>query len=166
MACNSRSVVMDWLDFLVGFCSEYGYLGMGVLAFLSGSVLPVTSEVLLVFFLSVGLNAFVLTLVAALGNSLGGVVCFLFGRLANKERVIKMFKITPRRMERADKIISRYGYWAALISFVPVLGETLLVLLGIMRVPLWKMAAVMSVGKFIRYGFITLSYLGIMQAVG
>ena len=55
---------MDWL---VSFFSEYGYVGMGVLAFLSGSVVPITSEVLLCFFLGIGLNSVLLTLVAAFG---------------------------------------------------------------------------------------------------
>lgn len=141
--------------------SEYGYLGMGVLAFLSGSIVPITSEVLLLFFLGVGLNAVTLTAVATLGNTLGGVTCFFIGMLANKEKVFKMFKITPRRMQRADKIVQRYGYWAAAISFVPVLGETLLVALGIMRVSWWKVALVMAVGKLVRYSFITISYLGV-----
>lgn len=138
---------------------------MGVLAFLSGSIVPITSEVLLVLFLSLGLNAVWLTLVATFGNTLGGVTCYFVGMLADKERVVKMFKITPRRMQRADRIIQKYGYWAALISFVPVIGETLLVLLGIMRVSWWKVAIVMAVGKLIRYGFITMSYAGVMQAV-
>lgn len=154
------------MDYIVNFFSEYGYWGMGVLAFLSGSVVPITSEVLLVLFLGLGLNALSLTLVAALGNTLGGVTCYFLGRLADKERAMKMFKITPRRLQRADKIIQKYGYWAALISFVPILGETLLVLLGIMRVSWWKVAVVMAMGKLIRYSFITLSYTGVMHAMG
>lgn len=162
MAFNSLVVSMDSI---VAFFSEYGYWGMGVLAFLSGSVVPITSEVLLVLFLSLGLNAVALTLVATLGNTLGGVTCYFVGMLANKERVVKMFKMTPRRMQRADKIIQKYGYWAALISFVPILGETLLVLLGVMRVSWWKVAIVMALGKLIRYGFITISYTGVMQAM-
>ena len=158
MAFYSRVVPMDWL---VSFFSDYGYVGMGVLAFLSGSVVPITSEVLLCFFLGIGLNSVLLTLVAAFGNTLGGITCFFVGMLADKEKVLKTFKITPRRLQRADKIIQKYGYWAAFISFVPVLGETLLVLLGIMRVSWWKVAIVMAVGKLVRYAFITLSYLGV-----
>lgn len=163
MACNGPSLPMDCI---IGFFSEYGYWGMGILAFLSGSVVPITSEVLLVLFLSLGLNAVALTLVATVGNTFGGVTCYFLGMLANKERALKMFKITPRRMQRADRIIQKYGYWAALISFVPVLGETLLVLLGIMRVAWWKVALVMALGKLIRYSFITISYTSVMQAIG
>ncbi len=151
---------MEWL---IQFFSEYGYLGMGMLAFLSGSIVPITSEVLLVFFLSIGLNAVLLTLVAAFGNTLGGVTCFLTGMIADKEKVLKRFKITPRRMQRADRIIQKYGYWAALISFVPVLGETLLVMLGVMRVSWWKVVLVMALGKLVRYAFITFSYAGVVH---
>ena len=154
---------MDWL---INLMSEYGYWGMGVLAFLSGSIVPITSEVLLVFFLSVGLNAVALTLVASFGNTLGGITCFFMGRIVSKERAVEFFKITPRRMQRADRIIQRYGYWAAAISFVPVIGETLLVMLGVMRVSWWRVAIVMAVGKLIRYAFITFSYTGVMQLLG
>lgn len=153
---------MDWL---IQMFADYGYWGMGLLAFLSGSIVPITSEVLLVFFLSLGLNAVWLTLVATFGNTLGGVTCFLVGMLADKEKVLKMFKITPRRMSRADRIIQKYGYWAAAISFVPVIGETLLVMLGIMRVSWWKVALVMAAGKLVRYTFITISYTGVMQLI-
>lgn len=156
-------MLMDWV---INIFSEYGYWGMGFLAFLSGSIVPITSEVLLVFFLGIGLSPVYLTLVATLGNTLGGFCCYLMGMLADKDKVFKMFKITPRRMQRADKIIQKYGYWAALISFVPVLGETLLVLLGVMRVSWWKMALVMAVGKLVRYAFITLSYTSIAQLMG
>lgn len=154
---------MDWL---INLMSEYGYWGMGVLAFLSGSIVPITSEVLLVFFLSVGLNAVALTLVASFGNTLGGITCFFMGRIVSKERAVAFFKITPRRMQRADRIIQRYGYWAAAISFVPVIGETLLVMLGVMRVSWWRVAIVMAVGKLIRYAFIAFSYTGVMQLLG
>ena len=154
---------MDWL---INLMSEYGYWGMGVLAFLSGSIVPITSEVLLVFFLSVGLNAVALTLVASFGNTLGGITCFFMGRIVSKERAVAFFKRTPRRMQRADRIIQRYGYWAAAISFVPVIGETLLVMLGVMRVSWWRVAIVMAVGKLIRYAFITFSYTGVMQLLG
>ena len=162
MAAYSLVVFMDWL---IQMFADYGYLGMGLLAFLSGSIVPITSEVLLVFFLSLGLNAVWLTLVATFGNTLGGVTCFLVGMLADKEKVLKMFKITPRRMSRADRIIQKYGYWAAAISFVPVIGETLLVMLGIMRVSWWKVALVMAAGKLVRYTFITISYTGVMQLI-
>lgn len=143
------------------FFKDYGYLGMGILSFLSGTVVPITSEVLLVFFLNLGLNAIGITLVATLGNTLGGVTCFLMGYLTTKEKAQKFFKISDKKMKRADKLILKYGFWAASVSFVPIFGEALLVTLGVMRVDKYKVIAVMAAGKLVRYMLITASYTGL-----
>jgi membrane protein YqaA with SNARE-associated domain len=143
------------------FFKDYGYLGMGILSFLSGTVVPITSEVLLVFFLNLGLNAIGITLVATLGNTLGGVTCFLMGYLTTKEKAQKFFKISDKKMKRADKLIQKYGFWAASVSFVPIFGEALLVTLGVMRVDKYKVIAVMAAGKLVRYMLITASYTGL-----
>lgn len=149
------------VETLIDFFKDYGYWGMGILSFLSGSIIPITSEVLLVFFLNLGLDAVGLTLVATLGNTLGGVTCFMLGYLTNKERVKKIFKISDKRMKRADIMIQKYGYWTAAISFVPAIGEVLLVVLGIMRVSRFKVITIMAIGKLVRYAFITASYVGV-----
>ena len=151
------------LEIFIEFLKNYGYWGMGILSFLAGSVIPVTSEVLLIFFLSIGLNAMGLTLAATLGNSLGGFTCFIMGYLTNKERVQRFFKIDDKNMNKANSIIQKYGFWSAALSFVPLIGETLLIALGVMRVNKYKIIVVMTIGKFIRYAFITLSYTGVAE---
>ncbi len=151
---------------IVEFLKDYGYLGMGIIAFLAGTVVPITSEVVLIFFINIGLSAIGVTLAATVGNTIGGITCFMLGYLTNKERVMTLFKIPPRRMNRADKLIQKYGYWTAGISFVPVIGEVLLVTLGVMRVNKYKVIAVMAVGKLLRYAFIALSYTGVASFLG
>ena len=148
---------------LIEFFKDYGYWGMGILSFLSGSVVPIASEVLLLFFLNLGLNAVWLTLAATLGNNLGGITCFMIGYLTNKATVQRLFRISDRRMKRADMMIQKYGYWTAALSFVPVIGEALLVALGIMRVDKYKVMSVMAIGKFIRYILIVASYYGVVN---
>ena len=148
-------------DCLIEFSKDYGYWGMAFISFLAGTVVPITSEVVLVFFLNLGLNPMLLTLSATAGNTLGGISCFLMGYLTNKERVQKFFKIPDRRMKRADKMIQKYGYWTSSISFVPVIGEVLLVSLGVMRVNKYKVVGVMALGKLVRYAFIAASYYGL-----
>lgn len=148
---------------LIEFFKDYGYWGMGILSFLSGSIVPIASEVLLVFFLNLGLNAVLLTLVATLGNTLGGITCFMIGYLTNKATVQRLFRISDRRMKRADMMIQKYGFWTAALSFVPVIGEALLVALGIMRVDKYKVMSVMAFGKFVRYVLIVASYYGVLN---
>ena len=148
---------------LIDFFKDYGYWGMGVLSFLSGSIVPIASEVLLVFFLDLGLNVVWLTLVATFGNTIGGVTCFMIGYLTNKATVQKLFRISDKRMTRADLMIQKYGFWTASLSFVPMIGEALLVALGVMRVDKYKVIAVMAFGKFVRYVLVVASYYGVLN---
>ena len=148
---------------LIDFFKDYGYWGMGVLSFLSGSIVPIASEVLLLFFLGIGMNAMLLVIVATIGNTLGGITCFLMGYLADKDMVGRLFRIPEKRMRRADELIQKYGYWTAALSFLPALGEVILVALGIMRVNKYKVIAVMALGKFLRYAFVALSFYGVAR---
>jgi membrane protein YqaA with SNARE-associated domain len=151
------------MDFLVEFLSAYGYLGMGVMAFLSGSVLPLTSEVLMILLLGMGLNSFPLVLVSTLGNTIGGVTCFYTGRIVQKETVQRLFKVSDRRMRQADRLIQRYGFWASFFSFVPLIGTAILLTLGVMRVSWWRVTLVMMFGKFLRYLLVAISYTGFTE---
>ena len=153
-------------DVIIEFLKDYGYLGMGIMAFLAGTVVPITSEVLLVFFLGIGLNAVGLTLAATIGNTLGGVTCFMIGYLTTKEKVQKFFKVPDRRMKRADMLIQKYGYWTAAFSFLPVLGEVFLLSLGIMRVNRFKVISLMALGKLFRYSLVVISAIGISKFFG
>lgn len=153
-------------DLIIEFLKDYGYLGMGIMAFLAGTVVPITSEVLLVFFLGIGLNAVGLTLAATIGNTLGGVTCFMIGYLTTKEKVQKFFKVPDRRMKRADMLIHKYGYWTAAFSFLPVLGEVFLLSLGIMRVNRFKVISLMALGKLFRYSLVVISAIGISKFFG
>ena len=151
------------VEVLIDFLQDYGYLGMLLLSFLSGSVIPIASEALFVVLLGVGLNAMWLIVVATVGNTLGGITCFMLGYLTDKQTVQRVFSISDKKMERADSLIQKYGYWAAVLSFMPIIGEAILVALGIMRVDKYKVAIVMAIGKFARYAFVAVSYYGISR---
>lgn len=151
------------MDCLVDFLSGYGYLGMGIGAFIAGSVLPMASEVLLVLFLSMGLSPFWLLVWATIGNTIGGFSCYYMARLANREWVERFFKVSPRQMARADRVVQKIGVWAAFFSFVPLLGTAILLLLGFMRVSPMKISATMTAGKLVRYLVVILSYTGVLE---
>ena len=148
------------LDLIVRFFSEYGYLGMGLMAFLSGSVLPLTSEVLLMLLLGMGLNSMGLVVVSTIGNTIGGITCFYTGRIVKKEKVGRLFRVPEKRMRQADRIIQKYGFWASFLSFVPLVGTAILLTLGMLRVNPVKVTLVMMLGKFLRYLLVAASYTG------
>ena len=148
------------LDLIVRFFSEYGYLGMGVMAFLSGSVLPLTSEVLMILLMEMGLNSLGLVVVSTIGNTIGGATCFYTGRIVKKESVGRLFKVSEKRMRQADRIIQKYGFWASFLSFVPLIGTAILLTLGMMRVNWFNVTVVMMLGQFLRYLLVAFSYTG------
>lgn len=152
---------MEWV---IDICRDYGYWGMWAISFLSGSILPFTSDVLLLFFLGIGLNPVLLVIVSTIGNTMGGMTCFFMGGMAKKGWLSKFFKVSPEKAEKADVYIQKYGYWAAFFSFLAIVGEAIVILLGNMRVSWWRVLLVMILGKFVRYVVLALSYEGVKMA--
>ena len=92
----------------------YGPWGMFLSAFLAGSVLPFSSEVVMLALLAVGINPLVLFVAASAGNTLGGVTCYYVGRVASPEWLQRVFRIKDEHMQRARALVSR---WGALMGF-------------------------------------------------
>lgn len=147
------------------FCRDYGYFGMCFISFLSGTVFPFSSDVLLVFFLGVGLNRPLLLLSATVGNTLGSLTCYYLGGVAKQGWLSKYFKVSQEKAQKAGVYIRKYGYWAAFFSFLPIVGEAIVIVLGNMRVSWWKVLVAMVIGKFLRYLVIILSYEGVAGVI-
>ena len=69
----------QFLDLL----TNYGPWGMFIAAFLAGSILPFSSEAVMVALLAAGISPWILLLYASVGNSLGGITCYYIGRTSN-----------------------------------------------------------------------------------
>jgi membrane protein YqaA with SNARE-associated domain len=80
--------------------------------------------------------------------------------------VQRFFKVSDKKMKRAEILIQKYGYWTAAFSFLPVLGEVFLLSLGVMRASRLKVILLMAIGKIIRYAFVTISTIGIAKYFG
>lgn len=145
------------LDILV----NYGPWGMFIAAFLAGSILPFSSETVMIALLAVGLNPWALLFYASVGNSLGGISCYYIGRLTTPEKVQRIFRIKPQNMERARKLVQRWGPLMGLFCWLPFLGDAILVTLGIMRSNPLLTNIMMILGRTLRYATVLLSALGI-----
>jgi membrane protein YqaA with SNARE-associated domain len=112
-------------------------------AFISATVLPANSEIVLVAVLKAHPDRAVAALaLATLGNTLGGLTTFGLGRLV------------PQRKEHAPRLIAmlrRYGAWALLLSWVPIVGDALCAAAGWLRVPFAASLAAIAFGKLARY---------------
>ena len=59
--------------------AEFGYWGLFFVSFGAATVLPISSEFLLLSFLYAGLDGVLCVSIAALGNWLGGMFTYLLG---------------------------------------------------------------------------------------
>ena len=132
---------------------ELGYIGLFLACFVSATILPFTSEGILILFLINGYDPFICLLIATLGNTIGGITNYLIGMLGNPKNIEKRFK-NPEKFHRTSLQISKYGYWLALISWTPIIGDPLTILLGFFRVKFIPTLVLMTFGKLLRYAVI------------
>lgn len=142
---------------------SYGPWGMFLSAFLAGSILPFSSEAIMVALLALGGSPWLLLLTASAGNTLGGVSCYCVGRIASPEWLQRTFRIKDKHMQRARTLVSRWGAWMGFLCWVPVLGDAILVTLGIMRSHPLATNVTMLVGRTLRYAVVLLSALGVAK---
>jgi len=118
-------------------------------SFLSATLLPGNSEILLVGLLTAGSASPLLLVVAAsFGNTLGGITNIIIGRL--------LPKLKPQRgLDTALGWLNRFGPAALLLSWLPVVGDVLCVLAGWLRMPWGPVVFFLLVGKTVRYVVLT-----------
>lgn len=151
------------MEEFIRFCVEYGYVGMIISAFIAGSVVPFSSEAVILSLMAMGLNVGGLLVCATIGNVLGGMTCYGVGMLGKTEWIARIFRIKPEKMEKAEKFVRGKGSWAAFWAFLPFIGSAVVIALGIMRANVYVTVLSMSLGKLLRYILVILSAEGILS---
>lgn len=121
-------------------------------AFAAASLLPAQSEALLAALLLARNQAvWALLTVASLGNVLGSVLNWLIGRSVERYRDRRWFPVTPARLVQAQDLYARIGHWSLLLSWLPIIGDPLTLIAGVMREPLWRFVLLVALAKTGRY---------------
>jgi membrane protein YqaA with SNARE-associated domain len=131
--------------------ATYGYWGLFLSAFLAGSIIPFSAELLIGILLYQGFPLIPLVLVATLGNWMGGYTAFFMGYYTRWDLIKKYFKISPDKIEAfkwKDKFSTEI---LALFCWIPILGSLILISLGLMRSSIIKTGVFMFIGRFARY---------------
>ena len=120
-------------------------------AFLAATILPFYSEVLLYALLREGGDPLLLVVVATLGNTLGAVVNWVLGLYLLHFQDRRWFYFSREQIAAAQKWYQRYGFWSLLFAWLPVGGDALTLIAGIMKVRLWLFLLLVGTGKALRY---------------
>ncbi|WP_017735723.1 YqaA family protein [Pseudomonas sp. CBZ-4] len=129
-----------------------GYLGLFLAAFGAATLLPLQSEAVLVGLLLSGHYSLWLLLgVATLGNVLGSLVNWWLGRWVEHFKGRRWFPVSDRQLDKARRHYQRWGHWTLLLSWLPIIGDPLTLVAGVMREPLWRFLLLVTVAKSLRY---------------
>ncbi|MBX4868565.1 YqaA family protein [Rhizobium bangladeshense] len=128
------------------------YLGLFATAFGAATILPMQSEAVLVgLLLSEKFTAFWLVVVASIGNVLGALANWLLGRGIERFREKRWFPVGPVALDRAQLWYRRFGKWSLLGSWLPIVGDPITVVAGLLREPLSTFLLLVTVAKVGRY---------------
>ena len=119
-------------------------------AFTSATLLPGTSEVALAAVVALGTEPnWIPVVVATAGNSLGGLSTFWVGWWIHGS-VIRL-NSAHRNHPTTLRILNRFGPVSLAFSWVPVIGDGLVLAAGFLRIPGWPCFFWMVLGKAARY---------------
>jgi len=128
------------------------YLSVFISAFLAATILPAQSEAILAYQLSVSPGALAgLVTMATVGNVLGAMVNWALGRFLTHHRERPWFPVQPHRLRKAEQQYRKYGRFSLLLSWVPVIGDPITVVAGLLREPLWSFVLLVTMAKGARY---------------
>ena len=130
------------------------YLGLFVSAVTSATLLPGTSEILMLGLLTQGFDLWSLWLVATAGNVTGSTFNWWLGRFALRFQDRRWFPVGPDALARAQGWYHRWGQPSLLFAWLPGVGDAFTVAAGVMRVPLPTFLIMVTIAKGGRYAAI------------
>ena len=136
---------------MIDFFYQYGLFGLFLSGFLSGSIFPFNSEAVLSLMIFSGFDPKSSLIVATAGNTLGGISIYYLGYLGKMEWIEKYAKVKPEKIHAILPKLKKYGSLAATLSFVPVIGDVIILALGFFRTSPFFTLFFMTIGKIARY---------------
>lgn len=127
-------------------------LGLFAAALVAATLLPAQSEAVLLALVLEGAHpVWLLLLVATAGNALGSALNWALGRYLIRFSDRRWFPASPEALARATARYGRWGRWSLLASWVPIVGDPLTLVAGILGEPFWRFAAIVTLAKGGRY---------------
>ncbi|MCH7754039.1 DedA family protein [candidate division KSB1 bacterium] len=130
----------------------YSYLSLTVFAFLAATLIPVSSEAALATALSLGSSPIPALIFATMGNCAGVAFNYWLG-WKGEEKLLHEY-LQKKSVARAYQITRKWGKWSLLISWLPIIGDPITILAGVLRINFTLFVAISFPLRFLRYLFI------------
>tara|TARA_B100001094_G_C18127325_1_gene770232 strand:- start:1094 stop:1546 length:453 start_codon:yes stop_codon:yes gene_type:complete len=139
---------------------KYGDWGLFIVSFLAATVLPFSSEPILMTMLIASEKPwFYLVIIATTGNWFGGITNYLIGRAWKKDWIKRYLHVDYNKIQKYKSQLKRYGFLSALLCWVPFIGDPIAIALGWFRAPWLGVILFMLIGKISRYLIISIPFI-------
>ncbi|WMW21474.1 YqaA family protein [Methanolobus mangrovi] len=152
------------IDFLLGLIEEHAFLGLFITSFLASTILPLGSEVFVVLLISKGFDTFTIIMVASIGNYLGACTTYYIGLIGRRDIIERFFSISREQLEKTDKLFAKYGVFLLLLTWMPIIGDAIAAMGGILKLDFKVFSFYVFIGKMARYT--VLSYITVGALAG
>jgi len=122
-------------------------------AFLAATILPFSSEATFLFAISEGMNISNAMLFASLGNVLAIIVNYFLGYWLYDKTHTKLN--SSKTGKKSLKYGEKYGYFALFLSWLPIIGDPLTLVAGVLRLKFIWFVIIAGSLRVMRYYFLT-----------
>ncbi|NCF17385.1 MAG: DedA family protein [Haliea sp.] len=137
------------------------YLGLFFSAFLAATLVPAYSELLFASLIAAGYDPLALWLWASAGNTLGSAVNWALGRYLLHFQDRRWFPFKEKNLELAQEWFQKFGVWSLLMAWLPVGGDALTFIAGVMKIRFPIFLVLTAIGKAARYAIL----LGVLESL-
>lgn len=134
------------------------YLTLFISAFISATLFPLGSEALLVYNINEGYNIVYLLIFATIGNTLGSLFNYFLG-LKGEEYLERKSYLKQNKIKKYKEFFDKYGAYSLLLSWVPIIGDPITLVAGVLKYDIKKFVLLVILAKFLRYLFLTIATL-------
>ena len=105
------------------FLLDLGYIGLFIGTFIAATVVPFSSDFLIIGILIAGGDPLVSWICATAGNWLGGLTSYWIGRIGKWEWIEKWFHVKEETLLKQKSKIDKYGSLLAFLTWLPFVGD-------------------------------------------
>lgn len=133
----------------------FSYFQLSLISFLAATILPFSSEIVLTtMYLSNSFETYFLLIFASIGNIMGSITNWYLGKKITLFQNRKWFPVSAEQLESSREYFQKYGLWSLLLAWVPIIGDPLTLLAGVLKVRFGIFFVLVSISKISRYVFI------------
>jgi membrane protein YqaA with SNARE-associated domain len=141
--------------------AEHGYTGLFIASFLAATILPLSSEAVLVFLLLNSYDPVISIAVATAGNVLGSVLNYALGFWGSFFIMERFLRLSKEKISLSEQRFKKYGVFSLLFAWLPVIGDPLTVAAGILKTNIYLFLSLVTAGKLFRYVIVGISTLSL-----